>query len=53
MDVTLDSVIYVTTAHRTSEGVADGTCTQVWTWMINKCRTRMDQREIYKVRDLP
>ena len=43
----------ITTAHRTSEGVADGMCTQVWAWMTNKCKTRMDQREIYKVRDLP
>ena len=28
-------------------------CTQVWAWMTNKCWTRMDRREIYKVRDLP
>ena len=48
----LDNVIWVTTAHRTLEGVADGTCTQVWVWMTNKCRTMMDWRELYKGRDL-
>ena len=49
----LSSAIWVITAHKTSEGVADGTCTQVWAWKTNKCRTRMDQRELYNVRDLP
>ena len=49
----LDSAIWVITAHRTLEGVADGVCTQVWAWITNKCRTRMDQRELYNVRDLP
>ena len=36
-----------------SEGMADGTCTKIWAWMTNKCRTRMDQRELYNVKDLP
>ena len=36
-----------------SERVADGTCTQVWAGMTNKCRIRIDRREIYKIRDLP
>ena len=49
----LDSAIWVTTAHRTSEEVADGMCTQVGAWMTNKCRTRMDPRGLYNVRDLP
>ena len=48
----LGSAIWVTAAHRTSEGVADGTCTQVWAMMTNKCRIRMDRRKIYKIRDL-
>ena len=43
----LNSAIKATTAHRASEGVADGTCTQVWAWMTNKCRKRMNQREGY------
>ena len=33
--------------HRVPERVADGTCTQVWTWMTNKCRRRMNGREGY------
>ena len=34
-------------AHRAPERVADGTCTQVWTWMTDKCRRRMNGREEY------
>ena len=34
-------------AHRVPERVADGTCTQVWAWMTNKCRRRMNGREGY------
>ena len=36
-----------TTAHRAPERVADKTCTQVWTWMTNRCRRRMNRREGY------
>ena len=36
-----------------SEGAADGTRTQVWARMTNRCRIRMDRSEPYKVRDLP
>ena len=36
-----------TTAHRVPEGVADGTCTQVWAWMTDKCRRRMNGRKGY------
>ena len=43
----LDSAIGATTAHRASKGVADGTCTQVWAWITNKCRRRMNQRKGY------
>ena len=52
MDVTPDSAIEATTAHRASEEVADGTCTQVWAWMTNKCRKRMNQREGYIISDI-
>ena len=31
-----------TAAHRVPERIADGTCTQVWAWMTNKCRRRMN-----------
>ena len=34
-------------AHRALERVVDGTCTQVWAWMTNKCRRRMNQEEGY------
>ena len=36
-----------TAAHKTSERVVDGTCIQVWVWMTNKCRRRMNQEEGY------
>ena len=36
-----------TAAHRAPERVVDGTCTQVWAWMTNKCRRRMNGGERY------
>ena len=36
-----------TTAHKVPKSVADGTCTQVWAWMTNKCKRRMNGRERY------
>ena len=48
-----------TVAHRAPKGVADGTCTQVEAWMTNKCRMRINERDIYiyiyiyNNRDLP
>ena len=36
-----------TAAHRALERVADGMCTQVWAWMTDKCRRRMNGREGY------
>ena len=43
----LDSAIGATIAHRVPEGVADGTCTQVWAWRTNKCRERMNPKKWY------
>ena len=43
----LDSALRATAAHRALERVTDGTCTQVWAWMTNKCRRRMNQGEWY------
>ena len=43
----LDRAVGPTTARRGSEGVADGTCAQVWVWMTNKCRKKMNQRKGY------
>ena len=31
-----------TAVHRAPEKVANGTCTQIWTWMIDKCREKMN-----------
>ena len=36
-----------TAAHRALERVADRTCTQVWAWMTNKCRRKMNGGEGY------
>ena len=36
-----------TAAHRVLEKVVDGTCTQVWVWMNNKYRRRMNGGEGY------
>ena len=34
-------------AHRAPERVADGTRTQVWAWMTNKCRKWMNEKRGY------
>ena len=49
----LNSVVLATTTHRRSKGVSNGTGTQVRAQMINKCRMKMAQRELYNVRDIP
>ena len=49
----LNSVILATTTHRKSERVFNGTGTQVNAQMINKCRIKMVQRELYNVKDPP
>ena len=43
----LDSAMGATAAHRAPERVADRTCIQVWAWMTNKCRRRMNEGEGY------
>ena len=35
------------------KGVSDGTDTQVEAWMINKWKTKIVYKELYKERDLP
>ena len=49
----LNNVALTTTTHRKLENVFDGTDTQVKAQMINKCRIKMVQRELYNVRDHP
>ena len=47
----LNSAALATTTHRRPERVSDGTSTQVVAQMINKCRIKIVQRELYNVRD--
>ena len=49
----LNSVALVTTTHRKPKRVFNGIDTQVKAQMINKCRIKMVQRELYNVRDSP
>ena len=42
-----------TATHRKLKKVSDETSTQVIAQMINKCRIKMVQEELYNVRDLP
>ena len=48
----LNSAVLTTTTHRKPERVSDGTGTKVRAQMINKCRIKMVQRELYNIRDL-
>ena len=47
----LNSAALATTTHRKSKRMSDGTDTQVRAQMINKCRIKIVQRELYNVRD--
>ena len=49
----LNSATLATTTHRKLENISDGTGTQVRVQMINKCKMKMIQREIYNVKDPP
>ena len=49
----LNSAVLATTTHIKPEKVSDGTSTQVRAQMINKCRMKMIQMELYNVRDPP
>ena len=49
----LNSAALATITHREPKKVSDGTSTQVRAQMINKCRIKMIQRELYNVRDPP
>ena len=49
----LNSVVLATTTHRKLKRVFDGTGTQIRAQMINKCRIKIVQRELYNVRDPP
>ena len=47
----LNSAALATTTHRKLNRVSDGTNTQVVTQMINKCRIKIVQKELYNVRN--
>ena len=49
----LNSAALATTTHRKPKKVSDGTGTQVRAQMINKCRMKMIQRELYNMKDPP
>ena len=49
----LNSAVLASTTHRKLERVSDGTSTQVVAQMINKCRIKIVQKELYNVRDPP
>ena len=49
----LNTTILATTTYRKLNKVPDGTSTQVIAQMINKCRIKMVQEELYNVRDPP
>ena len=49
----LNSTVLATTTHRKPKRVSNETSTQVRIQMINKCRMKMVQREIYNVKDPP
>ena len=49
----LNSAVLATTTHRKPKRMSDRTRTQVRAQMINKCRIKMAQTELYNVRDPP
>ena len=46
----LNNTALTTTIHRKLEGVSDGTDTQIRSQLINNCRVKMVQNELYNVR---
>ena len=46
----LNSAVLATTTHRRLERVSNGTSTQIVTQMIDKCRIKIVQRELYNIR---
>ena len=47
----LNNAGLATTTYIKSKRVSDGTDTQVVAQMINKCRIKIDQKELYNARD--
>ena len=51
--IRLNNVALANATHKGPGKVADGTSTQVRVQMINRCRAKMNQKELYKVGDSP
>ena len=49
----LNSAVLTTTTHKRLKGMSDGAGTQVRIQIINKCRIRMIQEQLYNVKDPP
>ena len=49
----LNNAALATTTHKKPKRVSDGTDTRVGAQMINKCRIKIVQKELYNVRDPP
>ena len=49
----LNNVALANATHRRPGNVADGTSTQVKVQMINRCKVKMNQKELYKLKDSP
>ena len=49
----LNSITLANATHRRPGNVADGTSTQVKVQMINRCKEKMSQKELYKLKDSP
>ena len=47
----LNSAALVAATHRGFGKVADGTSTRVMTYIINRCRVKIDWKEVYTERD--
>ena len=48
----MNSTTLATPTHRSRERVSDETSTQVIVWMINKWRVKINQGEVYNIRNL-
>ena len=49
----MNSTVLATTTHRKPKKVSDGIGTQIRVQMINKCRVKIVQKELYNVRGPP
>ena len=49
----MNSTILVAATHRRSGKVADGTSTQVVTYMINRWKAKINRKGVYNVRNPP